>query len=205
MAAPRATPTSLTARVFSTRLEVSARGEFLARASRDADLQEIGAAPETLALIGGASVRTPADAAGVALWLWVEAEHAGLNRAASILYNAIVHSRYPAPRDGEASRWHYPARTRAGIALSRQLLSAALDAASTEVPRSAVSAPPPLAAALGEWWASMLEGAGLSEAAAALYRMRSAKESPEASARDTAVLRRATRTAFDSPEPDPQP
>jgi hypothetical protein len=183
-------------------MEGAARGEFLARAARDVDLMEAGAAPETLALIGGPSIRTPSQAWAVALWLWMEAEQQGLNRPASILYKVIAHNEYPAPPAGETLFWHFPARTRAGIALARQLLNAALHAASIEAPRPTPPKPHLESAALGEWWASMIEGAGLSAEAATLYQVRGEEKAPKATARDTAMLHQSARTALNSPDPE---
>jgi hypothetical protein len=164
---------------------------------------EAGAAPETLALIGGPSIRTPSQAWAVALWLWMEAEQEGLNGPASILYNVIAHNEYPAPRTGETLFWYFPARTRAGIALARQLLNAALHAASIEAPRATAPKPHELSAVLGEWWASMLEGAGLSDEAATLYQLRNTAEKvPKASGRDVAILRKHSRQSAASPDPE---
>jgi hypothetical protein len=184
-------------------MEGAARGEFLARAARDVDLMEAGAAPETLALIGGPSIRTPSQAWAVALWLWVEAEQAGLNRPATILYNVIAHNEYPAPRAGETLFWYFPARTRAGMALARQLLNAAFHAAGIEKPPPTAPKPHLQSAALGEWWASMIEGAGLSEAAATLYQLRKAAEVQKASSCDVAILYEHSRQSAASPDPEP--
>jgi hypothetical protein len=202
MASQRDPSTSVHPRVQAARMEGAARGEFLARATRDVDLMEAGAAPETLALIGGPSIRTPSQAWAVALWLWMEAEQEGLNGPATILYNVIAHNEYPAPPEGETFGWHFPARTRAGIALARQLLNAALHAASIEAPRPTAPKPHLESAALGEWWASMLEGAGLSEEAATLYQVRKADEVPKASSRDVAILRKHSRQSAASPDPE---
>lgn len=195
--------TSVHPRVQAARMEMAARGEFLARAVRDVDLVEAGAAPETLALVGGSSIRTLPQAWPVAVWLWSEAERAELNRPATVLYNAMAHNRYPPPRNGEERGWHFPARTRAGMALSRRLLSFAIDASSsTETPKAGVT-PHELSGALGEWWASMIEGAGLSEEAAALYRLRNVPETHvKPSKRDMALLYRHSRQAATSPDPE---
>lgn len=109
MANQRDASTSVHPRIQALRMETAARGEFLARAFRDVDLIQAGGAPETLALIGGPSVRTLAQAWPVAFWLWSEAERAGLNTPAAVLYNAIAHNSYPGPRLGEDSGWHFPA------------------------------------------------------------------------------------------------
>ena len=126
----------------------------------------------------------------------------GTKSPASILYNVIAHNEYPAPRAGETSFWHFPARTRAGMALARQLLNAALHAASIEAPRPTAPKPHLESAALGEWWASMLEGAGLSEEAATLYQVRKAAEVPKASSRDVAILYQHSRQSAAAPDPE---
>lgn len=87
------------------------------------------------------------------------------------------------------------------MALARQLLNAALKAASTEDPRPPDPKPHDLSGAMGEWWASMLEGAGLSEEAATLYQMREAGEAPKATRRDMAVLYKHSRQSAASPDP----
>ena len=50
-------------------MEMAARGEALARACRDADLEAAGGVSESLALIGGDDALTREGAADVALWL----------------------------------------------------------------------------------------------------------------------------------------
>lgn len=203
MAAQRDPSTSVHPRVQAARMEMAARGEFLARAVRDVDLVEAGVAPETLALVGGPSIRTLRQAWPVAVWLWSEAERAELNRPATVLYNAMAHNAYPPPRNGEERGWHFPARTRAGMALSRRLLSFAVDAAGSHGAPKDDPTPHELSGVLGEWWASMIEGAGLSEEAATLYRVRNAvRKQLKGSPRDLALMYRHARQSAESPEPE---
>ncbi len=166
---------------------------------------EAGAASEALALIGGPSTRTTADAWQVAFWLWNEAEYAGLNRPAAILYNAINHSKYPASTNPQERSWYFPARTRAGIALARQLLSIALDEAGKEKSHPPTSAPTELNAVLGGWWASMIEAANLSDVAATLYQVKNVKPLRAPTESDGQLLHRASLTAWNSPDPDLPP
>jgi len=84
--------------------------------------------------------------------------------------------------------------------------NAALHAASIETPRPTAPKPHELSAVLGEWWASMIEGAGLSEEAATLYQVRKADEVPKASSRDVAILYKHSRQSAASPDPElPEP
>jgi hypothetical protein len=135
----------------------------------------------------------------------LEAEHAGLNGPASILYNAITHNKYPPPTHEGERGWYFPARTRAGIALARQLLSIALDDASKEKAHPFPKNANEMNAVLGEWWATMIEGANLSEVAATLYQMKQPLPTREATMRDAQILHRSALTAWNSPDPNLPP
>ncbi len=203
MSSPRDPSSSVSPRVQAARQEQAVRGDFLARAARDVDLMATGAASEALALIGGPSIRTAADAWRVALWLWNEAEQAGLNGPASILYNAMVHSKYPPPAEGQTRGWYFPARTRAGIALARQLMSVALETAGSVTPPPYPPQPHEMSAVLGEWWGSMIEGAHLSEVASTLYQMTTRAGLREATQKDAQILHRSAWAAWNSSDQPP--
>lgn len=144
------------------RIEQGAEGERLARAMRDHALATVGAAPGCLASISGP---VGAMAAGnVARWLWSLTAAAGLERPARALWGR--QAGHP-PADGAP----IVAPELAARELARQVLDFASERSATSSAPS-VAAPhvfPPDAEALGRWLASAIEGAGLAEAARALW------------------------------------
>lgn len=180
MSAPRDASSSVSPWVQAQRMEQAARGEQIARTLRDADLTAAGGTAESLALIGGRRALTAEGAADVALWLYDLAARYSLDRAAAVLYLAAIRDK--APKPGEHP---FGARTRAGLALVRQILDAALEDANAEAPapgaradstepqqtRAPGARAPRMQGAhqVGVWLASMVEGAGQSEVARTLY------------------------------------
>jgi hypothetical protein len=159
------TSTAVYPKVQARRITSLAQAEYMARGRRDGALAGIGSAPESLALIGGPTCLTVADAAVVSMWLWEMSERTHQTRKAWELEKQIYMD------DGG-----YSAAAAAGLALARQFLSAAVDLAAAGQAKTPVpiqldkdGKPSPWGPYIGGFWASMIEGSGLSKTAAALY------------------------------------
>ncbi len=171
--ATRDSSTSVHPKVQAIRMEQAARGEFLARTNRDADLFQAGAPAECLALIGGRDAATKEGAAAVALWLVGLAVREGYGPALCALYGAAV-------RAPVGHQYPYIFRTRAALALARQIVH--LAASNKADPADTTAAPPALppgAVGAGVWLASAIEGAALSRAVATLWQARDGTETTD--------------------------
>jgi hypothetical protein len=219
--------TAVYPRIQARRITAVQQAEYLARSRRDGALLSVDIAPETLALIGGPSCHSVKDATAVALWLWMVAENTNYNSAAAALqlkvegdlggYSAaaaggvvlarqmmaavmaLVNKKEPltdlntlaAKRQKLAARW-------AAI----QKLRKANDRAATDDETAETVEP----ARLGSFWASMIEGAGLSESFSKIYlaHQKGIVIPDQVLKEGTAVLHNANRTleAQDPDEPE---
>lgn len=169
-------------------MEAAARGEYVARTFRDFDLLEAGGVPKCLALIGGVDATKPEGAATVAIWLYQLSAQHGFREVAQRLFNS-------SGRGYAGSPFPTISRTRAGLALARQLIQSA---AAQAIQPSKEIAPFPFigddAPAIGLWLAVLIEVAGLSEAAAVLWDNRLTTQTPKARPHHSGVVSQVVRS-----------
>jgi hypothetical protein len=168
-------------------MEHAAKGAFILRTRRDADLAAFGGTAESLALIGGGAATTPEGAVAVAVWLSKLAAHFGIYNPAAAVYQEVMRDQAPEP-----GAHIFRARTVAGQAMARQLAALALYAeserqdrnkAAKEAARLNKETPPPdeepallppapeTSAYIGPFLANLAEAAEVSDTLATLYRI----------------------------------
>jgi hypothetical protein len=188
MSNDRESSSSVHPRVQASRMEAAARGEYIARTHRDWDLIEAGGVPECLALIGVRDATTPEGAASIAIWLCQLATQYGFGEVAATLYNS-------SGRGYAGNPFPFINRTRAGLALVRQIIAvAAADNVDAERSRPPIPILPADAPGVGLWLAVLIEGAGLSEAAGVLWENRHADETPKARDEHFRLLSKSVRS-----------